>query len=112
MNDITAQDVFVSLSKDQITKENLFNNIGWKKLLTPITAPSKTTTEQSKIFCDFVPCISVHYLLAALIEINCSVVSTQHFLGCFVFICGSLDWGWGGIKLLETGTEQSKMNPI
>lgn len=46
MNDITVQDVLVSLSKDQITKENWLNNTGWKKLLTPITAPSKTTIQQ------------------------------------------------------------------
>lgn len=76
MNDITAQDVFVSLSKDQITKENWLNNTGWKKLLTSITAPSKTTIKQPKTFCDFVSYILVHYRLAALIEINCSVVST------------------------------------
>lgn len=61
MNDMTAKDVFVSLSEDQLTKENWLNNTGWKNFLTPITAPSKTTIKQSRTFCDFVSCILVHY---------------------------------------------------
>lgn len=73
--------------KDKITKENWLNT-DWKKLLIPITSPSKIAIKQPKTFMWLFPAYKpiIKYLLAALIEIvlfwcfNTTLFKVFHFV--------------------------------